>query len=314
MLLLYHTDIYFHTYLRFCFVWLPLSLLFSSSFFFLLPVFRLFFLFFSCSLFAVLWDCKQHSEPRRRKHELFYWVKHVIPWCPFCPRLIGCHSCFHHCFHLQKRKVALTHVTPCPFTHISSEWMNLNMQFLHSFALQGHACLTWSFSLFQPGACYPTSLQSIKWILPTADPRCLLHPPHMSLNKRSRNLLLHTRELLWEEEERYEVNVSNLSHVLLQNRIVLKWSDIDTSQKRDWQCFLDAEDFNSTSVFVVRLAIGLHCTVCRSISCLGILSNRFLSPRADLAAAEATRGSTTEARKATVLMTGFPAWLKGIGW
>lgn len=37
------------------------------------------------------------------------------------------------------------------------------------------------------------------------------------------------------------------------------------------------------------------------------------SPRADLAAAEATRGSTTEARKATVLMTGFPAWLKGIG-
>lgn len=41
---------------------------------------------------------------------------------------------------------------------------------------------------------------------------------------------------------------------------------------------------------------------------------RDFSPRADLAAAEATRGSTTEARNATVLITGFPAWLKGTGW
>lgn len=39
-----------------------------------------------------------------------------------------------------------------------------------------------------------------------------------------------------------------------------------------------------------------------------------VSPKAALAAAEATLGSTTEARKATVLMTGFPDWLKGMGW
>lgn len=38
------------------------------------------------------------------------------------------------------------------------------------------------------------------------------------------------------------------------------------------------------------------------------------SSRADFAAAEATRGSTTEARKATVLITGLPDWLKGMGW
>lgn len=37
-------------------------------------------------------------------------------------------------------------------------------------------------------------------------------------------------------------------------------------------------------------------------------------PRADFAAAEATRGSTTEAKKATVLITGLPDWLKGMGW
>ncbi|TNN56665.1 hypothetical protein EYF80_033092 [Liparis tanakae] len=37
-------------------------------------------------------------------------------------------------------------------------------------------------------------------------------------------------------------------------------------------------------------------------------------PRAARAAADATLGSTTEARKATVLMTGFPDWLKGMGW
>lgn len=45
-------------------------------------------------------------------------------------------------------------------------------------------------------------------------------------------------------------------------------------------------------------------------------SRRFWSssPKAALAAADATLGSTTEARKATVLMTGFPDWLKGIGW
>lgn len=47
---------------------------------------------------------------------------------------------------------------------------------------------------------------------------------------------------------------------------------------------------------------------------LGNIKWSYFSPRADLAAAEATRGSTTEARKATVLMTGFPAWLKGTGW
>lgn len=39
-----------------------------------------------------------------------------------------------------------------------------------------------------------------------------------------------------------------------------------------------------------------------------------LLPRAALAADDATRGSTTEARKATVLMTGFSDWLKGTGW
>lgn len=39
-----------------------------------------------------------------------------------------------------------------------------------------------------------------------------------------------------------------------------------------------------------------------------------LSPSAALAAADATRGSTTEARKATVLITGFSDWLKGTGW
>lgn len=38
------------------------------------------------------------------------------------------------------------------------------------------------------------------------------------------------------------------------------------------------------------------------------------TPRAALAAAAATLGSTTDARKATVLMTGFPDWLKGTGW
>ena len=39
-----------------------------------------------------------------------------------------------------------------------------------------------------------------------------------------------------------------------------------------------------------------------------------LSPSAALAADDATRGSTTDARKATVLMTGFSDWLKGTGW
>lgn len=43
-------------------------------------------------------------------------------------------------------------------------------------------------------------------------------------------------------------------------------------------------------------------------------SLRQFSPKAALAAADATLGSTTEARKATVLMTGFPDWLKGMGW
>lgn len=38
------------------------------------------------------------------------------------------------------------------------------------------------------------------------------------------------------------------------------------------------------------------------------------SPNAALAADDATRGSTTDARKATVLMTGFSDWLKGTGW
>ena len=36
------------------------------------------------------------------------------------------------------------------------------------------------------------------------------------------------------------------------------------------------------------------------------MSKQTKIPRAALAAAEATRGSTTEARKATVLMTGLP--------
>lgn len=40
----------------------------------------------------------------------------------------------------------------------------------------------------------------------------------------------------------------------------------------------------------------------------------FPSPSAALAAADATRGSTTDARKATVLITGFSDWLKGTGW
>lgn len=38
------------------------------------------------------------------------------------------------------------------------------------------------------------------------------------------------------------------------------------------------------------------------------------SPSAAFAADDATRGSTTDARKATVLMTGFSDWLKGTGW
>lgn len=38
------------------------------------------------------------------------------------------------------------------------------------------------------------------------------------------------------------------------------------------------------------------------------------SPNAALAADDATRGSTTDARKATVLMTGLSDWLKGTGW
>ena len=38
------------------------------------------------------------------------------------------------------------------------------------------------------------------------------------------------------------------------------------------------------------------------------------TPSADRAAAAATRGSTTDARKATVDMTGLPCWLKGVGW
>jgi len=36
-------------------------------------------------------------------------------------------------------------------------------------------------------------------------------------------------------------------------------------------------------------------------------------PRADLAAALATRGSTIDAKKATVDMIGLPVWEKGIG-
>lgn len=39
-----------------------------------------------------------------------------------------------------------------------------------------------------------------------------------------------------------------------------------------------------------------------------------LVPKAAFAAADATRGSTTDARKATVLITGLPDWLKGTGW
>lgn len=39
-----------------------------------------------------------------------------------------------------------------------------------------------------------------------------------------------------------------------------------------------------------------------------------LIPKAAFAAADATRGSTTDARKATVLITGLPDWLKGTGW
>ena len=35
---------------------------------------------------------------------------------------------------------------------------------------------------------------------------------------------------------------------------------------------------------------------------------------AAFAAELATLGSTMDAKKATVDMTGFPAWLKGIGW
>lgn len=45
-----------------------------------------------------------------------------------------------------------------------------------------------------------------------------------------------------------------------------------------------------------------------------INSPSVLSPSAALAADDATRGSTTDARKATVLMTGFSDWLKGTGW
>lgn len=39
-----------------------------------------------------------------------------------------------------------------------------------------------------------------------------------------------------------------------------------------------------------------------------------VSPSAAFAADDATRGSTTDARKATVLMTGLSDWLKGTGW
>ncbi len=42
-----------------------------------------------------------------------------------------------------------------------------------------------------------------------------------------------------------------------------------------------------------------------------ILANSSIAAFAD---AEATRGSTTLAKNATVDMIGFPAWLNGIGW
>ena len=49
-------------------------------------------------------------------------------------------------------------------------------------------------------------------------------------------------------------------------------------------------------------------------ACIYMCMHVIHSHRAALAAAAATLGSTTEARKATVDMTGLPCWLNGIGW
>lgn len=62
----------------------------------------------------------------------------------------------------------------------------------------------------------------------------------------------------------------------------------------------EGKDVKSLNIYMINTACAL-----KLISLL---------PSAALAADDATRGSTTDARKATVLMTGFSDWLKGTGW
>lgn len=69
-----------------------------------------------------------------------------------------------------------------------------------------------------------------------------------------------------------------------------------------------------SQVVIVSVQVWFwHTRICFRFVNLANISILQGTPSADRAAAAATRGSTTDARNATVDMTGLPCWLKGVG-
>ncbi len=61
--------------------------------------------------------------------------------------------------------------------------------------------LTGFVSIFKAGSCDAAALQAIERVRPPTCSGRILYSTHMSLHQRSRDLLLHSRELLWERKE-----------------------------------------------------------------------------------------------------------------
>ncbi len=94
--------------------------------------------------------------------------------------------------------------------------------------------------IFKAGSCDPAALQAVERVLPPTCSGRILHPTHMSLHQCSRDLLLHSRKLLW-EKKKYDVHVKTKHNPFWRLTASISYSQLLYTEKR--------RTFNTVSIF-----------------------------------------------------------------
>lgn len=101
--------------------------------------------------------------------------------------------------------------------------------------------LTGFVRIFKAGSCDPAALQAVERVLPPTCSGRLLHSTHMSLHQRSRDLLLHSRKLLWENKEIWRSCKKQNTSPFWRLTASISYSQLLYTEKR--------RTFNTVSIF-----------------------------------------------------------------